>query len=63
MAVALVLATDVMSTTRVSGLWRSMGGSRGGILPGLRQLELTDTQREQIREISGQNQADGRDLA
>ena len=40
-----------------------MGGPRGIGLPGLRQLELSDTQREQIRTISQSHRDEMRQIA
>lgn len=63
LVVALVLATDVWAQPGFQDFGGPMAGGRRGMLAGLRQLELTDAQREQIREISDQNRADGRALA
>ena len=63
LAMALVLGADVWAQPGSQGFGGSMGGGRGGMLRGLRQLELTDAQREQIREIANQNRAAGQEQA
>ena len=42
---------------------RGMGGGPRGMLPGLRDLELTDVQREAIRDIAEQNRSEGSAMA
>ena len=54
----LALAATVMITTSISaqpGFGGPRGGGRGGMIPALRQLDLTDAQRDQIREIGERN--------
>ena len=63
LAMALVLGADVWAQPGSQDFGGSMGGRRGGMLRGLRQLELTDAQREQIREIADQNRAAGQEQA
>ncbi len=60
---ALVLAAAFIMTmpTHVSaqpgsrGFGGPQGGGRGGMLPGLRALDLTDAQRDQIRSVREQH--------
>ena len=42
---------------------RFMGGGPHGLLPGLRALELTDAQREAVRDIAEQNRGEGSAMA
>ena len=42
---------------------RFMAGGPRGMLPGLRDLELTDVQREAIRDIAEQNRSEGSAMA
>ena len=42
---------------------RGIGGGPRGMLPGLRDLELTDVQREAIRDIAEQNRSEGNAMA
>ena len=42
---------------------RGMGGGPRGMLPGLRDLELTDVQREAIRDIAEQDRSEGSAMA
>lgn len=42
---------------------RFMGGGPRGMLPGLREMDLTDAQREAIRAIAEQNRSEGRAMA
>ena len=42
---------------------RFMGGGPRGMLPGLREMNLTDAQREAIRAIAEQNRSEGRAMA
>ena len=58
LAMALVLGADVWAQPGSQGFGGSMGGRHGGMLRGLRQLELTDAQREQIREMHVHGQLD-----
>ena len=57
---AMTLVTDVQAQPGPRGLdGPFMGGGPRGMLPGLRDLDLTDAQREQVRSIAEQNRDAG----
>ena len=60
---ALMLSTNMLAQPRFRGLdGPFMGGGARGMLPGLRALDLTDAQREEIRGVADQNRDAGRQL-
>ena len=60
---ALMLSTNMLAQPRFRGLdGPFMGGGPRGMLPGLRALDLTDAQREEIRGVADQNRDAGRQL-
>lgn len=61
---ALMFVSDIHAQPRSGSRdGRFMGGGPRGMLPGLREMDLTDAQREAIQAIAEQNRSEGRAMA